>query len=382
MSKGSSTPAPQTTNTVQSTIPAQLLPYATDILNQSEALANQPYVPYGGQQLANTTANTKQAENAAAGLGQVGSQNTQAGQKSLQSGANTAMGLQDQSTSNIKAPQLQNYQMQGAGPVASQSWTTPGMAQQYMNPYEQTALQSQIQIANQQFGQQQNQRNSAAVQNGAYGGDRAALVNQQALTDYNNSTNAMVQQGLGNAYTTGQSAFQAGNSASLLAQEANQQTGEATQNANLQSALSTQQLGAGQQLTAEQANAANQLQAQSQQLQAAQAAGQIGTQQGQLGLTQNQIAQNGINAQFAAGQAQQNQQQAGLNIAYNNFINQQQYQQQQLNNVSGILHGFNPSPTASTVTSSAYTNPVGQLIGAGTGLAGIASALGSTGVTQ
>ena len=372
----SSTPAPQTTNTVQSTIPEQLLPYATDVLNQSEALANQPYVAYGGQQLAGTTANTKQAENNAAGLGSVGTQSTNAGQKTLADASHAATGLTNQSAPGIGAPQLQNYQMQGAGPVASQSWTTPGTAQQYMNPYEQTALQSQIQIANQQFGQQQNQRNSAAVQNGAYGGDRAALVNQQAQTDYNNSTNAMVQQGLGNAYTTGQSAFQAGNSASLLAQEANQQTSESTQNANLQSALSTQQLGSGQQLTAEQANAANRLQAQSQDLQATQALGQIGTQQGQLGLTQNQIAQNGINAQFAAGQAQQNQTQAGLNIAYNNFINQQQYPQQQLNNVSGILHGFNPTPQQSTLSSSAYTNPVGQLIGAGTGLAGIAGALG------
>ena len=47
--------------------------------------------------------------------------------------------------------------------------------------------------------------------------------------------------------------------------------------------------------------------------------------------------------------------------------------------LSGILNGFNPTPTSSTVTNSTYSNPVTQLVGAGTGLAGIAGALNTAG---
>ena len=375
-SKGSSQPT-QTTVT-NSKIDPELMPYATDVLNQAEALANQSYQPYPGQQLANVNQNTLNSYAGAANLGSVGQGQLGAAGNTLANAANTAQNLQGQSVNSINAPGLTNYQMQGAGSVASGNWTNPGVAQSYMNPYETSALQAQEQIAQQNFGQQQNEANSAAVQAGAYGGDRAALVQGQNLNNFNLQEQNIAAQGLNTAYTTGQSAYQADNSANLLAQEANQQTSEATQNTNLQALLNTQQLGSGQNLTAQQSNASNQLQSYQQQLAAAQAAGTLGNSQAALGQTQNSIAGNAINAQYAAGQSAQNYQQQGLNIGYNNFLQQQQYPWQNLNNLSGILNGFNPTPTSSTVTNSSYVNPVTQLVGAGTGLAGIAGALGTS----
>ena len=375
-SKGSSQPT-QTTVT-DTKISPELMPYATDVLNQAEALSNQPFVAYGGQQLANVNQNTLNSYAGAANLGNVGQGALGAAGNTLQNAANTAQGLQGQSVNSINAPQLDAYQMQGAGNVQSGSWTSPGVAQSYMNPYETGALQSQYNIANQQFGQQQNEQHSAQVQAGAYGGDRAALQDAASQNNFNLQQQNIAAQGLNTAYTTGQSAFQSDNSANLLSQEANQQTSEATQNTNLQALLNTQQLGSGQNLTAQQSNASNQLQSYQQQLAAAQAAGTLGNSQAALGQTQNSIAGNAINAQYAAGQSAQNYQQQGLNIGYNNFLQQQQYPWQNLNNLSGILNGFNPTPTSSTVTNSSYVNPVTQLVGAGTGLAGIAGALGTS----
>ena len=376
-SKGGSS-QPTTTQVTNSKIDPQLLPDATDVLNQAETLSNQPFVAYGGQQLANVNQNTLNSYAGAANLGNVGQGALGAAGNTLQNAANTAQGLQGQTVNSINAPQLTNYQMQGAGNVASGNWTNPGVAQSYMNPYEASALQSQYNIANQQFQQQQNEQHSQQVQAGAYGGDRAALQDAASQNNFNLQQQNIAAQGLNTAYTTGQSAYQADNSANLLAQEANQQTGEATQNTNLQAILNTQQLGSGQNLTAQQSNATNQLQSYQQQLAAAQAAGTLGNGLTNLGSTQNSLAGNAINAQYAAGQSAQNYQQQGLNIGYNNFLQQQQYPWQNLNNLSGILNGFNPTPNGTAVTTSTYTNPITQLIGAGTGLASIAGALNTS----
>ena len=439
-SKGGSTPQTETVTQNTSSIPAALMPYATSILNQATAEANQPYVPYGGQQLAAQDPNTLASYAAASQLGSVGSGAETAAGNAYTGALGTTTGLQSQTAPGISAnllnqtpysispslqnqqamgvnaPSLTNYQMTGAAPVSSQSFTDPGVAQSWMDPYETSSLQSQINIANQQFGQQQSQANMQAVQSGAYGGSRAGLVQAQNQANYNNQINAMTAQGLNTAYTTGMQGQQAANSANLLSQEANQQTAQSTGAANLQSLLSTQQLGATTGLAAGQSNASNyltslqqQLAAQQaggnlyntanaqslaaqgqagqfqqtayqQQLAAAQASGQLGTDQSALGSTQQSMAANGINAEYAAGQSAQNYAQQGLNVAYNNFLNQQQYPEQQTQYLSNILHGL-PAATSNTQTTSQYINPVGQLIGAGTGLAGLAGAIGSSGAT-
>ena len=53
MGKGSNQPSTETVNQTTSSIPTQLLPYEQSILQQGQSLANQPYVAYGGQQVAN-----------------------------------------------------------------------------------------------------------------------------------------------------------------------------------------------------------------------------------------------------------------------------------------------------------------------------------------
>ena len=195
----------------------------------------------------------------------------------------------------------------------------------------------------------------------------------------------MQAQGLANAYTQGQSTFQSQNSANLLAQEANQQAAEQVGSQNLQANLGVQQLGSTLGLNAQEANAGNYLQSLQQENQAAQLGGSLGSQYGSLGSQygslgseQNSLASNAMNALYAAGQSQQNYQQQGLNTAYNNFVNQQNYPSNQLNMLSGILHGFNV-PASTYSTTSTPSNGLSQLLGAGVGVTGLQQLLGSSG---
>src|SRR5215467_9343 len=76
----------------------------------------------------------------------------------------------------VNAPGLQNYSMQGAGNVApsglasTQSWTSPGTAASYMNPYTQQVVDAQLAQAQVQEQQQLGMQASSAAKSGAFGG--------------------------------------------------------------------------------------------------------------------------------------------------------------------------------------------------------------------
>jgi len=101
--------------------------------------------------------------------------------------------------------------------------------------------------------------------------------------------------------------------------------------------------------------------------------GRYGTQAGQLaGLSEQERAAQIQNAQMleAIGRSQQAETQAGLDIGYQDFLRQQGYPQEQLAFYSDILRGL-PVANAgqTTATTSVYTNPLQQTLGAGlTGL--------------
>ena len=179
---------------------------------------------------------------------------------------------------------------------------------QYMNPYTQSVVNATQAAMNQQQGQQLSQQQADAIRGGAFGGDRANLQRAQL----------MGQQSLAQAQAI----------APLYQQNYNQAL-----------AAAQQQQGVG--LGAEQANRQN--------LQnAAQLFGSIGTNAQQAGLA-------GAQAQLAAGQAQQQTQQAGLQALYNQFQQQQGFPYQQAQFLANIATGTgalsgNASSGTSTTT--------------------------------
>ena len=163
---------------------------------------------------------------------------------------------------------------------------------QYMNPYTQSVVNATQAAMNQQQGQQLSQQQAEAIKGGAFGGERAGLQRAQL----------MGQQGLAQAQAI----------APLYQQNYNQAL-----------AAAQQQQGVG--LGAEQANRQN--------LQnAAQLFGSIGTNAQQAGLA-------GAQAQLAAGQTQQQTQQAGLQAMYNQFQQQQGFPYQQAQFLANIAEG-------------------------------------------
>jgi len=201
-------------------------------------------------------------------------------------------------------------------------------AGQYMDPYMQNVVDIQQREARRASEMQRNQNQAQAVQQGAFGGSRQAIVEAERQRNLGTQMGDIQARGLQDAFTRGQQQF----------------------NTEQQLREQSRQYGAGLGLQGLQA--------------ALQGAGQLG----QFG--QQEFGQQkdilGLQNQFGA--QQQAQQQALINAQAQNFAAQQRYPYQQLEFMSNILRG-----TPMGTVQSLYQAPpsaASQLIGAGTALYG------------
>lgn len=261
---GGSAPASQTVT--QTNIPAYARPYVERMLGKSEALASSPYQAYGGERVAGFSDLQNQAFNEARNLGPaqqlgVGTQLAgQAGLGSLMAG--------------------QNYAQQA---------TNPGSMQAYMSPYIQNALNPQMDEARRQAGITAQQSAGQAVNAGAFGGGRHALLEAENNRNLGTLQNQIYGTGMQNAFQNAQQAQQFG------------------------ATLGLQGMGQGLQ-------AANTL--------------------GQLGQTQFGQQQAGMQARAAAGQQQQALEQQKLAQGYQDFLDQRGWDQKQQAFFSDMLRGL------------------------------------------
>lgn len=287
---GSSAPAPSSSTVTQTSIPEYAKPYVERMLGKAEALTSAPYQAYGGERTAGFTPMQQNAFQQAANL-----------QPSQQLGIGTQLaGLGGLGAMNAG----QNYQNMATNPYAQQA---------YMSPYIQNALNPQLQEAARQSEIMGQQNQAKAVQQGAFGGGRTAIVEAERQRN--------LGQNMANIYGTGmQNAFQ-------QAQQA-QQFGST--------------LG----------------------LQGNQAAIQGAQTLGQLGQTQFGQQKDIINAQAAAGAQQQGLQQQVLNQQYQDFQNQRGAPQQNLAFMSDILRGV-PLGQSTQQQYAAPQSAIGQAAGLG-----------------
>lgn len=148
--------------------------------------------------------------------------------------------------SNYAPGQIRSQDVQGASMQGPQAWTTQ-QARNYMSPYEQTALQSQADLSNRQFNTTMQGLRSQQAQQGAFGGARGAIQEQQAQQGQNLNMNNLFAQGMNQAYGTGLGAFQNQQQMQQGANQANanfqQQAAIANQAANLTAQTQNQQAG-------------------------------------------------------------------------------------------------------------------------------------------
>lgn len=268
-----STPEKQTIE--QTSIPEYAKPYVERMLGKTEALTNAPYQAYQGERIAGFTPMQQQAQQAAANLG-----------PAKQIGVGTQMAG------------LAGLGAIGAGAQYQQMATNPYAMQAYMSPYVENALAPQMREAARQSAIQGQQNQAQAVQQGAFGGARSAIVEAERQRNLGQQQADIYGRGMQSAFEQARQAQQYGADLGLR--------------------------GYGQ-------------------------AGQLAGTLGQLGQTQFGQQQAAIQGQASLGQQQQALEQQRLSQQYQDFANQRQYPYQQLAFMSDMLRGLPLSQTASTM---------------------------------
>lgn len=397
----------QPSSVSQTTIPEYAQPYAERALGKAEALTETPYQTYGGERIAPSTQAQQDVRERVAGMQgpqQFGMGTQLAGQAGL-----AALGAGQYAPGVFAAPltqaqQLRQYQMRTApeisgAEVTTGSFTAPGVAGQYMSPYMQQALDVQKAEAIRTAQQGQLGQNLAAARQGTYGGARQELAKTERERNLQQELNRIQAMGSQSAYEQAQKAFEAEQGRGLQAQQltgqfgltaaqANQQAAQQAAQQNLLARLGVQQLGATQGLESQRLNQAALLDAQrmaeqSRQfgttagLQGAQAATQAGATLGQLGIGQQQQGLELAKAQEAFGGLGRAEQQAQLDLAYQDFLQQQRYPYAQLGFMSDILRGSgNLAGTGGRAIYEAPPSTTQNLMQLGLGGLGLYKALG------
>lgn len=164
---GVTTTAAQQTGT-ESSLSNWAGPYVTEMLGRGAALASSPYQTYTGPLTAGPSDLQQQAWTGISGL-------------------------------NIPTQQQTTY--------TPQSYTDTGVAQKYMNPYIQTALNPQLEEARRQSEIENLKNKAAATRAGAYGGSRQALMESENQRNLLQNMANITGQGYQKAYDTGAAQF-------------------------------------------------------------------------------------------------------------------------------------------------------------------------------
>lgn len=185
-------------------------PYVTDMLGRGSALANQQYQAYQGPLTAGTSSLQNQA---------------------FQGIGNLTLPTADQTTFN------------------QQSFTDPGVSQQFMNPYLQSALAPQLSELRRQSDISRQAQNSQLSKAGAFGGSRQAVMNTEMDRNLQDQMAQTLNTGFMNAYNQGAGQFNTEQALGLQGSGQAQQYGLAGLNAqanmgNLQRSIEQEGIGA------------------------------------------------------------------------------------------------------------------------------------------
>jgi hypothetical protein len=317
------------------------------MLGRAEAYSKTPYQPYGEQRIAEFKPLQQKSFEAAGNLGPT-AQTGMASQLAAGAGLRAAgTGYDPTGFSNVyQAPGQYQPGQFGIMGARTSSFTRPGMAEAFMSPYQQAVTNIEKREAMRQSDILGQKQQAQAVQQGAFGGSRQGLVEAERQRNLGMQLGDIQARGGQAAFDRATQQFNAEQQARLQAQLANQQAYMQAQQGTEQS----RQFGFGQGMTAAEAAArygteAQRMSEQSRQFGAGY--GMQGLQQqlaaaGQLGaLGQQQFGQEeaAMRAQAAAGAQQQQLDQQKLSQAYQDFLGQRGYEQQQLSFLSDILRG-------------------------------------------
>lgn len=297
-----------TTTTTTGDLPAYIKPYVTDLLERSQDVSNLPYQTYENQRLADFSGDTQAAFDM---VRQTAGAGTPAGVTQAQQTAAGISGYTANPFSTSSIPQMDTAA--------------------YMNPYIQNVLDVQKQRAGQTFSEQQAGRDAAAVAAGAFGGDRRFVQDSLAQRDLNQQLQAMEAEGLASAYDRATGLFTSDQDRALRASMATEEA------RRLGSSLGLDAAKAGIDFA------------------------RVGQ---DMGLQRAEALSN-------VGAKEQQREQAGLDLAYKDFVTQRDYPANQLARYSQILQGTPVTPTSTATTTEPAPDFLSQLAGLALGGVGI-----------
>jgi len=363
MGKGKpSVPTDQTV--IQSNLPKYARPYFERLLDRTEAESLRDYEAYQGQRLAGLSDDTLDARGKVrdiagrgiAGIPQAAAISTQAAQRAMQS--------QD----------FNPYQYQstaekfGFSPLqdTSQAFGLDA-AKQYMDPYMQQVVDVQKERAILDAQRQGAGRASQAVQAGAFGGSRQAVQEGMAQEALGRQLSEIQASGQQQAFQQAQQQFERDRGARERQRDALMgfDTARAGEAARVQEQmLREQQMTASERMEAEKLG-----------LGAAESAAGLGLNLAKLGQQARDGDVQAAQLLEQIGKDETARDQAGLDLAYQDFIRQRDMPKEQLQFLSSILRGVPIQPSTETTSMQAY-NPIQQLLGTGISALGLYKGLG------
>lgn len=342
-SKGSSAPTSTTSTVTQSSLPAYAKPYYQGLMKSATSEVQKPYQTYQDQRIADQDPDLLSSYQGVRDLATAGNPTLTNAQTAATTATNAALGGAPQVSSGYTDNTYQGGEFGSA------------QADQYMSPYIQAVLDRQKAAALQDFQRSNIDRQTAYTQAGAFGGSRSAVGNYLAEEGMLNRMADIDASGMQSAYTNAQQQYNTDRAARLQAEGMNEES---------------EQFGDTQRMSAQQANQKAFLDSIGLGLQGSET-------MGQLGQTAQTAELERLKALAGIGGQQQDYQQSLLDQAYTDFVNQRDYNKQQLSWYGGILHGQPVSANTDVTTAQPAPNPLSQALGLGIGGYGLINAASS-----
>ena len=398
MSKGGGGGGPQTTESTvtQTNLPEYAEPYFTRLMQRAEAESNQPYRTYTGQRLAELSPAAERVlgRQTALGLSTGPQEAREASQIAREVAAQTPTARGQQIASYRPEAIDVNYQVErftGQRPAErydAQRFDS-GIAEMYMNPFQRLVTDIEKREARRSSDITGEQIESQAAQAGGLGGYREAILQAERERNLGQQLGDIEARGQRDAFAQAQQQFERDRAARFGAAQFGEQQRQALEQMGLsadqfaeqqrrqeaQFGIGAQQADIDAQLRARQLGLAG-LQADQAGQQQRLASAQLLASQAPM---QQQLAFDRLRAAQEAQETARNFRQAGLDIGYQDFLNQVAFPRQQLGFFSQILQGLPVTPGTQVSQYQPRPSTTQQLLGLGLGGLGLYQALGGGG---
>lgn len=310
-----------TTNNSSTSMPAWYEDFIRGIAANSVGNAAGGYTPYAGPRLAPFNPDQTDAFQLA--------RDNAGDWRAPHAGALTAAGSAVD-TATTGANTANNYGIEANTAVGGPTQTWDTAYSRYMSPYTSNVVNEISRLGNKNITENLVPGiNSGFIGGGGFGSTRNAELMGRGLREAQTNISGLQSTALQNGWTSGMSAF--ASDADRLQRQGALQAETALGAGNL--ALSGANLGVN-------------------------AAGQQATQLGALATSGQQMGTNDVASLGAIGGAQQDLQQRGLDVGYNEFLQQRDWDRGTLSWLGGVLNGAQmPTTTTSNGTTSGGYNP-------------------------